>query len=149
MVIASTTDLSTKGITLQTGWRLAPEPRQVDLAKLATDSDPNWASYHCPFYPDGFRRGHFYAKTHVPRTWPAEISFLEQWVEPGLDCLPQGSRPLDSNDDARWTEEMLQFVVDMALPIQCHRDAVYVGQAEASSQRSAVAVPPDRVQADC
>ncbi|KAL3492746.1 thioesterase-like superfamily-domain-containing protein [Aspergillus germanicus] len=112
------TDPSIKGITLQTGWHLSPEARQVDLAKLATDSDPNWTSYHCAFYPDGFRRGHSYAKTHIPRTWPAEISFLEQWVEPGWGCLPQGSRPSDSNDNARWTNEMLHFVADMALPIQ-------------------------------
>ncbi|KAL3452116.1 thioesterase-like superfamily-domain-containing protein [Aspergillus insuetus] len=112
------TDLSIKGITLQTGWCLSPEPRQVDIAKLATNSDPNWTSYHCAFYPDEFRRGHSCAKTHIPRTWPAKISFLEQWVEPGWDCLPQGSRPPDTNDNARWTNEMLQFVADMALPIQ-------------------------------
>jgi hypothetical protein len=55
MVITSITDPSIEGITLQTGWRLSPEARQVDLAKLATDSDPNWTSYHCAFYPDGFR----------------------------------------------------------------------------------------------
>jgi hypothetical protein len=52
MVITSITDLSRKGITLQTGWHLSPEPRQVDLAKLATDSDPNWTSYHCALYTD-------------------------------------------------------------------------------------------------
>ncbi|KAL4934761.1 hypothetical protein BDV06DRAFT_235289 [Aspergillus oleicola] len=113
------TNLSIKGITLQTGWRLSPEPRQVDLAKLAKDSDPNWISYHCAFYPDGFRRGHSYAKTFIPRTWPTEISFIEQWVEPGWDCLPQGSQPQGMGQDkARWTNEMLQFVVDMTLPIQ-------------------------------
>ncbi|PYI11157.1 hypothetical protein BO78DRAFT_163449 [Aspergillus sclerotiicarbonarius CBS 121057] len=115
------TNLSIQGITLQTGWHLSPTPHQVDLTRLDTDSDPNWISYHCAFYPGGFRRGHSYAKTFIPRVRPTEITFIEQWIEPGWDCLPQGSRPLGTdqgNNNARWTNEMIQFVVDMTLPIQ-------------------------------
>lgn len=111
--------MSNKGITLKTGWQLPNTPVAVDLAKLETDTDPNWISYHCAFYADGFRRGHSYAKSFIPRVQPTEISFVEQWVEPGWDYLPQGSRPSTAGEKkARWTNEMIPFVVDMSLPIQ-------------------------------
>lgn len=111
--------MSNRGITLKTGWHLPNNSVPVDLAKLGTDTDPNWVSYHCAFYPDGFRRGHSYAKSFIPRVQPTEISFVEQWVEPGWDSLPQGSRPLTAGENkARWTNEMIPFVVDMTLPIQ-------------------------------
>ncbi|PLB54132.1 hypothetical protein P170DRAFT_460361 [Aspergillus steynii IBT 23096] len=115
------TNFSIGGINLPTGWRLTPEPTPVDLTKLATDTHPDWASYHCAFYPDGFRRGHSYVKNFIPRIPRREITFVEQWVEPGWDCHPQGSLALnESGTDtrARFTTDMIQFVMDMALPIQ-------------------------------
>ncbi|GAT22713.1 PKS-like enzyme [Aspergillus luchuensis] len=79
------TNPSITGITIQTDWRLFTPPSPVDLTKLETDSDPNWISCHCAFYPEGFRRG---------------------------------SRPSESGGKARWTNDMVQFVGDMPLPIQ-------------------------------
>ncbi|PYH38800.1 PKS-like enzyme [Aspergillus neoniger CBS 115656] len=61
------TNLSITGITLQTDWRLSTTPSPVDLTKLETDSDPNWISYHCAFYPEGFRRGQSYVKNFILR----------------------------------------------------------------------------------
>ncbi|PIG80357.1 putative PKS-like enzyme [Aspergillus arachidicola] len=80
------TNFSIEGVTLQTGWRPSPEPKPIDLTKLETDSHPDWISYHCAFYPDGFRRGHSYAKAFIPRTPRREDTFVEQWIEPGWDC---------------------------------------------------------------
>ncbi|KAE8132416.1 hypothetical protein BDV38DRAFT_287733 [Aspergillus pseudotamarii] len=76
------TNFSTEGVTLQTGWRPSPEPQPIDLTKLETDSHPDWISYHCAFYPDGFRRGHSYAKAFIPRIPRHEATFVEQWIEP-------------------------------------------------------------------
>ncbi|GAB1193976.1 hypothetical protein APSETT444_003213 [Aspergillus pseudonomiae] len=96
-------------------------PKPIDLTKLATDSHPDWISYHCAFYPDGFRRGHSYAKAFIPRTPRGEATFIEQWIEPGWDCHPQGSlvrKGTGTDTYARWTNEMIQFIVDMPLPVQ-------------------------------
>ncbi|OJI91504.1 hypothetical protein ASPTUDRAFT_38528 [Aspergillus tubingensis CBS 134.48] len=112
------TNLSIAGITFQTDWRLFTPPSPVDLTKLDIDSDPNWISYHCAFYPEGFRRGQSYVKNFIPRVLPTDFPFIEQWVEPGWDYLPLGSRPSGSGSKARWTNDMIQFVGDMALPIQ-------------------------------
>ncbi|GJP97113.1 hypothetical protein AnigIFM59636_001740 [Aspergillus niger] len=110
---------SVAGITLPVDWRLSPKPCPVDLTKLETDNDPNWISYHCAFYPTGFRRGQSYAKNFIPRALPTEFAYIEQWVEPGWDYLPLGSRPPGTGQGkARWTNDMIQFVGDMALPIQ-------------------------------
>ncbi|GCB23166.1 hypothetical protein AAWM_06051 [Aspergillus awamori] len=76
-------------------------------------------SYHCAFYPTGFRRSQSYAKNFIPRALPTEFAYIEQWVEPGWDYLPLGSRPSGTGQGkARWTNDMIQFVGDMALPIQ-------------------------------
>ncbi|KAE8404937.1 thioesterase-like superfamily-domain-containing protein [Aspergillus pseudonomiae] len=115
------TDFSIEGVTLQTGWRPSPQPKPIDLTKLATDSHPDWISYHCAFYPDGFRRGHSYAKAFIPRTPRGEATFIEEWIEPGWDCHPQGSlvrKGTGTDTYARWTNEMIQFIVDMPLPVQ-------------------------------
>ncbi|RAK89610.1 PKS-like enzyme [Aspergillus costaricaensis CBS 115574] len=112
------TNLSITGITIQTDWRLFTPPTPVDLTKLERDSDPNWISYHCAFYPEGFRRGQSYLKNFIPRALPTDFPFIEQWVEPGWDYLPLGSRPSESGGKARWTNDMVQFVGDMPLPIQ-------------------------------
>ncbi|KAK1149443.1 hypothetical protein N8T08_006666 [Aspergillus melleus] len=115
------TNFSIDGVTLQTGWRPSPEPKPVDLAKLEAENHPDWISYHCAFYPDGFRRGHSYVKAFIPRVRPSDAAFVEQWIEPGWDCHPQGSlrtkRP-GTDTYARFTTEMIPFVVDLALPIQ-------------------------------
>lgn len=108
-------------MTLQTGWRPSPEPKPIDLTKLETDSHPDWISYHCAFYSDGFRRGHSYAKAFIPRTPRREDTFFEQWIEPGWDCHPQGSlvrKGTGTDTYARWTNEMIQFIVEMPLPVQ-------------------------------
>ncbi|RAQ45635.1 hypothetical protein AFGD_005950 [Aspergillus flavus] len=47
-----------------------------------------------------------------------EVS-LEQWILPGWDCLPQGSCAVQKDEEkARWTTEMIQFAIDMSLPVQ-------------------------------
>ncbi|KAJ1714953.1 PKS-like enzyme [Aspergillus flavus] len=115
------TNFSIEGVTLQTGWRPSPEPKPIDLTKLETDSHPDWISYHCAFYPDGFRRGHSYAKAFIPRTPRRVDTFVEQWIEPGWDCHPQGSlvrKGTGTDTYARWTNEMIQFIVEMPLPVQ-------------------------------
>ncbi|GKZ37574.1 hypothetical protein AbraIFM66950_009187 [Aspergillus brasiliensis] len=113
------TNLSIPGITLQIDWRLTPAPIPVDLTKLETDNDPNWISYHCAFYRQGFCRGQSYAKNFIPRILPTEFPFIEHWVEPGWDYLPLGSRTSGTGQGkARWANDMIQFVADMALPIQ-------------------------------
>ncbi|KAE8163423.1 thioesterase-like superfamily-domain-containing protein [Aspergillus tamarii] len=104
------TNFSTEGVTLQMGWRPAPEPKPIDLTKLENDSHPDWISYHCAFYADGFRRGHSYAKAFIPRTPRHEYTFVEQWIEPGWDCHP--------DTYARWTNEMIQLIVEIPLPVQ-------------------------------
>ncbi|KAI9035903.1 uncharacterized protein KD926_002619 [Aspergillus affinis] len=89
--------------------------------KLETESHPDWISYHCAFYPDGFRRGHSYAKAFIPRISRRENPFVEQWIEPGWDCHPQGSlvrKGSGTDTYARWTNEMIQFIVEMSLPVQ-------------------------------
>ncbi|GKZ49840.1 hypothetical protein AbraIFM66951_002548 [Aspergillus brasiliensis] len=72
------THFSIEGVKLRTSWRPAPEPKPIDLTKPETDSHPDWISYHCAFYSDGFRRGHCYAKTMIPRTPRSEDIFIEQ-----------------------------------------------------------------------
>ncbi|KAJ4348864.1 uncharacterized protein N0V89_010243 [Didymosphaeria variabile] len=48
---------------------------------------------------------------------PSQVKFVEQWVSPGWDCIPGGSR--DANTEkAIWTNELIQFAVDLSLPVQ-------------------------------
>lgn len=115
----SISNFSIEGVTLNTGWRPSPEPKPIDLTQLATETHPDWISYHCAFYPNGFRRGHSYVKAFIPRTRPSDSTFVEQWIEPGWDCHPQGSlRGSGTDTYARFTTDMIPFIVDMALPIQ-------------------------------
>jgi Thioesterase-like superfamily len=105
------------GITLQIGWQLTTHP--VDLSKLEMDLDPRWISYQTAFLKNGFRRAHSYVRTFIPKLYPSQIKFTEQWILPSWDCLPQGSCiTQDEQDKARWTTEMIQFAIDMCLPIQ-------------------------------
>lgn len=110
-------NLAIPGKTLPTHWELSPPPHRVDLAKLEAFSDPEWAYYHTPFHPDGFRRGVSYAKYYIPRKIPPQVKFVEQWITPGWDCNPCGSQ--DSTiEKARWTNELIQLAVDLSLPVQ-------------------------------
>ncbi|KAJ5611875.1 thioesterase-like superfamily-domain-containing protein [Penicillium herquei] len=111
------TNFKLPGISLQTGWKLTT--RHVDLSKLEGGFDPEWTSYQTAFHRNGFRRAHAYARTFIPKSWPSQIKFTEQWILPGWDCLPLGSWVAQKEQDkARWTTEMIQFAIGMAFPIQ-------------------------------
>jgi hypothetical protein len=58
-----------------------------------------------------------YIKYHIPRKVPSQIKFVEQWVTPGWDCSPGGSRDA-TTEQAHWTNELIQFAADMSLPVQ-------------------------------
>jgi hypothetical protein len=105
------------GKTLPTNWELSPPAHRVDLAKLETLDDPEWACYHTAFHPNGFRRGMAYIKYYIPYKVPSQIKFVEQWVTPGWDCTPSGSRDTTTKK-AKWTDELVQFAADMSLPVQ-------------------------------
>jgi hypothetical protein len=105
------------GKTLSTNWTLSPPAHRVDLAKLETLDDPEWACYHTAFHLSGFRRGMSYVKYHIPRKMPSPIKFVEQWITPGWDCTPSGSKDTGTNK-AKWTNELIQFAADMSLPVQ-------------------------------
>jgi hypothetical protein len=105
------------GKTLPTNWELSPPAHRVDLAKLETLDDPEWACYHTAFHPNGFRRGMAYIKYHIPRKVPSQIKFVEQWVTPGWDCIPSGSQD-PTTKKAKWTNELIQFAADLSLPVQ-------------------------------
>ncbi|KAH8695167.1 thioesterase-like superfamily-domain-containing protein [Talaromyces proteolyticus] len=110
-------NLSLPGVTLPTGWHLSPPAHRVDLSQLESHADPDWVCYHVGFYPNGFRRGQSYAKNFIPVHWPPQITYVEQWVVPGWDCTPLGSRDA-SKPPARWTNDMIEFVTDLILPVQ-------------------------------
>ncbi|PYI10935.1 hypothetical protein BO78DRAFT_414032 [Aspergillus sclerotiicarbonarius CBS 121057] len=101
-------NLDLPGITLPTGWQLL-------------------TPYHSAFYPDGYRRAASYLQFFIPTHPPAQITFVEQWIAPGWDCLPLGSGPVRGQSPARWTTEMVPFILDMNLPVQEN-----FGQPEAS-----------------
>ncbi|KAE8141710.1 thioesterase-like superfamily-domain-containing protein [Aspergillus pseudotamarii] len=110
-------DFQLPGINLQTGWHLTTRP--VDLSKLEMDCDPEWTSYQTAFHRNGFRRGHSYVRNFIPKSWPSDIKFTEQWILPGWDCFPRGSCAMQKDEEkARWTTEMIQFAIDMSLPVQ-------------------------------
>ncbi|KAF2794882.1 hypothetical protein K505DRAFT_407292 [Melanomma pulvis-pyrius CBS 109.77] len=105
------------GTTVDTAWRLSPPPRTVNLRKLEMHDDPDWTCYHTAFHPDGFRRAYASVKNYIPKQRPHNITFIEQWITPGWDCTPLGSKD-SSVSDARWTNELIQFAADLNLPIQ-------------------------------
>jgi hypothetical protein len=110
-------NLSIPGKTLPTNWELCPPAHRVDLARLRTSHDPEWACYHTAFHPDGFRRGMSYVKYYIPRAVPSPVKFVEQWITPGWDCTPSGSRDT-ATKEATWTNDLIQFAADMSLPLQ-------------------------------
>ncbi|KAF2686890.1 hypothetical protein K458DRAFT_334947 [Lentithecium fluviatile CBS 122367] len=105
------------GITVDTAWQLSPPPRTVNLRKLEIHDDPDWTCYHTAFHPDGFRRAYASVKNYIPKQWPRSIAFIEQWITPGWDCSPLGSKD-SSVRYARWNNELIQFAADLNLPIQ-------------------------------
>ncbi|KAF7595401.1 hypothetical protein BBP40_006396 [Aspergillus hancockii] len=108
-------DFNSPGLTVSTGWRPCPSAHRVDLAKLETESDPDWISYHTPFYANGGRKAHSFAKFFIPVCWQPGSSYVEQWITPGWDCEPLGSRrhPDVGDKEARWTNDMIQFALEM------------------------------------
>ncbi|KAL5356181.1 thioesterase-like superfamily-domain-containing protein [Aspergillus floccosus] len=111
--IVAVSDFSLPGITVSTGWQLTPPPRPVNLDGLSSHSDPDWICYHPAFHTDGFLRAGSYAQIYVPTDGTHSSHYAEQWIAPGWDCSPAGS----SSNEARWTTDMLQFVVDIGLGI--------------------------------
>ncbi|KAF2865911.1 hypothetical protein BDV95DRAFT_672251 [Massariosphaeria phaeospora] len=105
------------GTTVDTAWRLYPPPRNVDFRMLATHDDPGWTCYYTAFHSNGFRRAYASVKSYIPKEMPHSITFIEQWISPGWDCTPLGSKD-SSVSDARWTNKMIQFAVDLNLPVQ-------------------------------
>lgn len=118
LILSRISNFKLLGISLQTGWQLTP-CRPMDLQMLEMDLDTEWISYQTAFHRDGFRRAHSYVRTFIPKSWPSNIKFTEQWILPGWDCLPQGSCVArNEQDKARWTTEMIQFAIDMSFPVQ-------------------------------
>lgn len=91
----------------------------MNLSKLEADEDHNWASYHTAFHPDGFRRCDAYIKTSIPKNTPSVIAYIEQWIQPGWDSYALGGSAVTSKkNEARWTNDMIPFIMDSTLPIQ-------------------------------
>ncbi|KAJ5740796.1 thioesterase-like superfamily-domain-containing protein [Penicillium malachiteum] len=93
-------------------------PSSRPLEARIFDQDLEWTSYETAFHKTGFRRAHSYARNLIPKSWPSEIKYTEQWILPGWDCLPQGSCTHTSAEKAHWTTEMIQFAIDMSFPVQ-------------------------------
>ena len=55
-------------------------------------------------------------KNFIPSRLPQKVAYAEQWIAPGWDCKPTGSRD-PSKPEARWTNAMIQFVADMMIPM--------------------------------
>lgn len=118
-VLMSSLDLP--GPTAPTPWKLSPAPPPVDLENLDNHEDPRWICYHTGFHHDGFRRGGSYARTFIPVQPQSEVSYVEQWMTPGWDCSPQGSSQTGpEHPQARWTNDMIQFAIDMSPVVQAN-----------------------------
>lgn len=89
----------------------------MNLDSLSNDGDPSWACYHTAFNPSGYRRADSYVKNYIPTNWPQELKYVEQWITPGWDCIPLGSRDA-AQKEALWTDDIIPFVADMNLPVQ-------------------------------
>ena len=92
-----------RGVSIDTGWSLTPKPAEVTIPQLATDSDPRWISYQCPWNPQGYRRPQSYVKFYVPFEF-RDPSFRDCWLTP-------------SDPSFTFKSEHLGFVGDMTLPI--------------------------------
>ena len=94
---------SLRGVSIDTGWSLMPKPAEASIPQLATDSDPRWISYQCPWSPQGYRRPQSYVKFYVPFEF-RDPSFRDCWLTP-------------SDQSLAFKSEHLGFVGDMTLPI--------------------------------
>ena len=92
-----------RGVSIDTGWSLVPKPAEASIPQLATDSDPRWISYQCPWNPQGYRRPQSYVKFYVPFEF-RDPSFRDCWLTP-------------SDPSFAFKSEHLGFVGDMTLPI--------------------------------
>lgn len=105
-------------MSIDTRWTLSPPPTLPNsLVALEDGADPNWIMYHTAFHANGFRRAHSYIKHYLRLHWPEHISCIDQYLVPGWDCHPNGSRNL-ALPEARWTNELLPFAADSHLPVQ-------------------------------
>ena len=94
---------SLRGISFDTRWSLTPRPAEASINQLATDSDPRWISYQCPWHPNGYRRPQSYVKFYMPFAF-RDPSFRDSWITP-------------SDPSFMFQSEHLGFVGDMTLPI--------------------------------
>ncbi|KAA6408982.1 MAG: hypothetical protein FRX48_07326 [Lasallia pustulata] len=94
---------SSRGIFFDTRWSLSPAPAEASIPRLASDSDPLWISYLCPWHPEGFRRPQSYVKFFVPMEL-GDPSYRDTWLTP-------------SDPSFAFKTEHLGFVGDMTLPI--------------------------------
>ena len=94
---------SLQGISFDTCWSIMPKPAEASISLLATDSDPRWISYLCPWHPHGHRRPQSYVKFFTPFQF-RDPSFRDSWITP-------------SDPSFAFKSEHLGFVGDMILPI--------------------------------
>lgn len=67
------------GPSLTTGWKLHPAPVPVDLAKLRTGTDPNWAEQTAmPFAK--FRKASTKLRFHFPVQGQVAANITDQWI---------------------------------------------------------------------
>lgn len=73
-----------RGLTLSTEWELQPPTPKVDLSKLQTDEDENWAAYRSL---SRFRFASNNVQFYLPRQDQAVRGLVDQWV-----CFRSGER---------------------------------------------------------
>lgn len=85
------------GLTLPTGYSLAPPPPAVDMSRLRDDTDINWKLQSASSFPT-FRTAYKMLKMFLPRERRGPSNFVEEW--------------LTFADGGRFTNESLGFVAD-------------------------------------
>lgn len=98
-------------LTVKYDWQLSPPAPPVDLAALSKDADPRWVTYHTPWNPKGLRRPHMYVSHSVPSSQlPAHSRHIaDQWL--------RATWPESDGKPALWTDELIPFVFDSAIPV--------------------------------
>lgn len=93
---------------------MSPPPPAVNLEALKKDKDPGWVTYRTPWDPKGLRKPHMYVSHSVPITQPATHGYhtTDQWI--------RAKWPEPSRKPAKWTDEMIPFILDIAAPILPH-----------------------------
>lgn len=85
------------GFTFDTQHELLPPPPAIDLAKLETDSDPNWMWSEVPFAK--FRKATAQVKFFLPRAGSVRPNIVDEWI-----CWSNGTN---------FTDTSIGFVADM------------------------------------